>query len=145
MPLTPPFRRALPLTLALLLAAMPVMAQTLRIGMKAAVDGSDPHQSYSPNRNVQMQVYESLTFQTGTLQPVPGLAESWKAVDDRNWEFTLRPGVRFQDGSPLTPDDVAFSIRRASSAMTPGWRRWPTTPRAHAGCCRRRAIPTASA
>lgn len=116
MPLPPPFRRTLPLTLALLLAAVPVMAQTLRIGMKAAVDGSDPHQSYSPNRNVQMQVYESLTFQTGTLQPVPGLAESWKAVDDRSWEFTLRPGVRFQDGSPLTPEDVAFSIRRAQEA-----------------------------
>ena len=46
--------RAMALILATL-ASLPVSAQTLRIGMKAAVDGSDPHQSYSPNRNVQMQ------------------------------------------------------------------------------------------
>jgi peptide/nickel transport system substrate-binding protein len=96
--------------------AEPAGAQTLRIGMKAAVDGSDPHQSYSPNRNVQMQVYESLTFQTSTLHPVPGLAEGWKVVDPRTWEFTLREGVRFHDGSPLTAEDVVFSIKRAQDA-----------------------------
>jgi peptide/nickel transport system substrate-binding protein len=107
---------ALPLMLALTLTAAPAPAQTLRIGMKAAVDGSDPHQSYSPNRNVQMQVYESLTFQNSTLHPVPGLAESWKVVDDNTWEFTLRPGVKFHDGSPLTPADIAFSIKRAQAA-----------------------------
>ena len=56
-----------------------------------AVDGSDPHQSYSPNRNVQMQVYESLTFQNENLLPVPGLAETWRVVDDNTWEFRLRP------------------------------------------------------
>jgi peptide/nickel transport system substrate-binding protein len=107
---------ALPILLALSLPAGPADAQTLRIGMKAAVDGSDPHQSYSPNRNVEMQVYESLTFQTSTLHPVPGLAESWKVLDNTTWEFTLRPGVKFQDGSPLTPADVAFSIQRAREA-----------------------------
>ncbi|MBE9606877.1 ABC transporter substrate-binding protein [Acetobacteraceae bacterium H6797] len=99
-------------------AALPgtVMGQTLRIGMKAAVDGSDPHQSYSPNRNVQMQVYESLTFQNDTLHPVPGLAESWTVVNPTTWEFLLRPGVKFHDGSPLTSADVIFSIRRAQEA-----------------------------
>lgn len=96
--------------------ALPAAAQNLRIGMKAAVDGSDPHQSYSPNRNVQMQVYESLTFQTDTLHPVPGLAESWSIVNPTTWEFTLRSGVRFHDGSPLTTADVIFSIRRAQEA-----------------------------
>lgn len=98
------------------LAAAPAGAQTLRIGMKASVDGSDPHQSYSPNRNVQMQVYESLTFQNAHLQPEPGLAESWRVVDDNTWEFKLRPNVRFHDGSPLTVEDIAFSIERARNA-----------------------------
>ena len=50
------------------------------------------------------------------LRPMPGLAESWRAIDPLTWEFTLRPGVRFHDGSPLTPADVAFSILRAKAA-----------------------------
>jgi peptide/nickel transport system substrate-binding protein len=102
--------------LLLSLAALPAAAQTLRIGMKAAVDGSDPHQSYSPNRNVQMHVYESLVDQDATLRPVPGLAESWRVVDDSTWEFRLREGVAFHDGTPLTPADIAFSLRRAGDA-----------------------------
>lgn len=109
--------RGLALALILGTAATPAAAQTLRIGMKAALTGSDPHQSYSPNRNVQMQVYESLTFQDANLQPVPGLAESWRVVNDTTWEFRLREGVRFHDGTPLTPADIAFSLKRAKEAQ----------------------------
>jgi peptide/nickel transport system substrate-binding protein len=104
------------IALALALAALPAAAQTLRIGMKAAVDGSDPHQSYSPNRNVQMHVYESLVNQDQFLQPIPGLAEAWRIIDDTTWEFRLREGVTFHDGTPLTAADIAFSLRRAADA-----------------------------
>ncbi len=91
-------------------------AQELRIGMKAAVDGSDPHQSYSPNRNVQLQVYEPLVFQDEYQRPRPGLAQSWRLLDPLTWEFQLREGVRFHDGSPLTAADVVFSMQRARDA-----------------------------
>ena len=101
------------LVLVLLLLAAPGWAAELRIGMKGAVDNPDPHQSYTPNRNVQLHVYETLLTQDEHLRPQPLLAESWRAVDPLTWEFTLRPGVRFHDGSPLTPADVAFSIMRA--------------------------------
>ncbi|MEO3472231.1 ABC transporter substrate-binding protein [Roseomonas sp. CAU 1739] len=113
------------------LAALPAAAQTLRIGMKATIDGSDPHQSYSPNRNVQMHVYESLVFQDATMHAVPGLAESWRVVDDNTWDFRLREGVTFHDGSPLTVADVAFSIRRAADAR--GLRTYSAQLRAVAG------------
>ena len=119
------------LILALLLLASPVVAQNLRIGIKAAVDGSDPHQSYSPNRNVQMHVYESLVFQDATLHPVPGLAQSWRVVEPTVWEFRLRVGVTFHDGTPLTAEDVAFSIRRAAAAT--GLRTYASLLRAVAG------------
>lgn len=91
-------------------------AQNLRIGMKAASDGSDPHQSYSPNRNIQMHVYEALVFQDQNLWPIPGLAEAWRVIDDETWEFRLREGVKFHDGTPLSAGDVAFSLRRAAAA-----------------------------
>lgn len=44
---------------------------------------------------------------------VPGLAESWRMADPRTWEFKLRSGVRFHDGSLMTADDVAFSFSPA--------------------------------
>jgi peptide/nickel transport system substrate-binding protein len=51
-----------------------------------------------------------LNRQTQVLEPE--LAESWRTLDGgRKIEFKLREGVRFSDGSPLTPADVLFSLR----------------------------------
>mgnify|MGYP000346834555 FL=1 len=36
----------------------------------------------------------------------------WKAVDPNTWELTVRPDVKFHNGSPLTADDIAFSLWR---------------------------------
>ncbi|MBA3438952.1 MAG: ABC transporter substrate-binding protein [Pyrinomonadaceae bacterium] len=47
-----------------------------------------------------------------TQRYVPGVAEAWKlAGDERTLELTLRDGVRFSDGHPLTADDVLFTFR----------------------------------
>lgn len=105
------------LLLACASAYVPAHAQDLCIGMKGVVDNADPHQSYSPNRNVQYHVYEPLVFQDEHLRAYPGLAESWRAIDPFTWEFTLRPNVLFHDGSPLTPEDVAFSLMRAKNTV----------------------------
>ncbi|WP_125644895.1 ABC transporter substrate-binding protein [Nonomuraea sp. WAC 01424] len=43
---------------------------------------------------------------------VPSLAESWKETKPGVYDFQLRSGVTFSDGTPLTADDVAFSLRR---------------------------------
>ena len=42
----------------------------------------------------------------------PGLALSWKPIDDLNWEFKLRRGVKWHDGSDFTADDVIASLDR---------------------------------
>lgn len=45
----------------------------------------------------------------GTVRP--DIAEEWQAADDnKTWTFTLRSDAKFSDGSPITADDVAFSI-----------------------------------
>lgn len=43
---------------------------------------------------------------------VPGLAESWKQLDDLTLELTLRPGVVFHNGEALTSEDVVFTFER---------------------------------
>jgi peptide/nickel transport system substrate-binding protein len=55
-------------------------------------------------------------YVTGEI--VPALAESWSVSrDGRTWTFTLREGVRWRDGKPLTIDDVVFSLE---TIFTPG-------------------------
>jgi peptide/nickel transport system substrate-binding protein len=63
---------------------------------------------------VYANVFEGLTrfAQDGTI--LPGLAESWEtAPDGLSWEFHLRQGVKFHDGTPFTAEDVVFSFDRA--------------------------------
>src|SRR5918911_2431844 len=51
-------------------------------------------------------------FDHDTQRYAPGLAESWEMNDDgRTLELTLRDGLRFSDGHPLTADDVLFSFQ----------------------------------
>jgi peptide/nickel transport system substrate-binding protein len=43
---------------------------------------------------------------------VPMLAESWRSLDDRTWEFKLRKGVKFHNGEPFTAESVKFTLER---------------------------------
>jgi peptide/nickel transport system substrate-binding protein len=54
---------------------------------------------------------------------VPGLATSWKRIDDKTLELTLRQGVKFHDGSTMTAEDVVFSLSQAriNTKGTPGY------------------------
>ena len=115
----PSLRTACAVALVLAASALPAGAQTLRIAFKASMDGTDPHQTFTPNRNAQLHVWETLLTQDATLRPRPQLAESWRAVDPLTWEFKLRRDVLFHDGSPFTSADAAFSILRARAATGP--------------------------
>src|SRR4029079_1358617 len=47
-----------------------------------------------------------------TQKHVLGLATSCRAIDDLTWEFKLRKGVRFHDGTPFTAEDVVATLKR---------------------------------
>lgn len=53
----------------------------------------------------------------GKLQP--SLATSWKQVAPDAWDFTLRKGVTFQDGQPLTAANVTASLNAVLKVSTP--------------------------
>ncbi len=102
------------LCLAPLAGMMPsAHAAPLTIGLAADVTSMDPHfHLYVPNQNIADHVYDRLIHRDDKLSTSPGLALSWKTVDDLTWEMKLRPNVKFHDGSPFTADDVKFSIER---------------------------------
>ncbi|HTU00471.1 MAG TPA: ABC transporter substrate-binding protein [Candidatus Sulfotelmatobacter sp.] len=69
------------------------------------------------NVNLMFNLYDTLTRWDAGLKLQPGLATAWKNVSDTVWEFTLRQGVKFHDGTPLTAEDVKATLDRL---MTPG-------------------------
>jgi peptide/nickel transport system substrate-binding protein len=96
------------------LTAQAALAQELRIGLSAEPSSMDPHyHNLSPNNMLSRHIFEPLVSQDAKQALEPGLAESWKAINDTTWEFKLRKGVKFFDGSPFTADDVLATMKRA--------------------------------
>ena len=110
--------RTASLVLAVLLAwPLPGQAENV-LRWASAISGLtfDPHAfNHYPTRAQNLQVYEPLVdFDSDyTIRPCScrGLAPSRLTT----WEFELREDVRFHDGTPLTAEDVVFSLRRALS------------------------------
>src|SRR6266478_2257528 len=107
------FGCALPVLLATLVAHPRAVAADLAIGIGADVTAIDPHyHNVTPNNNVAAHIFDYLVLRDERQRPIPGLAESWKTIDPLTWEFKLRRGVKFHDGSDFTAADVVASIER---------------------------------
>src|SRR5690625_3219988 len=65
-----------------------------------------------PSSNVQENIYESLTKQDENMEVQPSLATEWEAVEDNVWEFKLREGVKFHDGTDFNAEVVKANIDR---------------------------------
>ena len=74
-------------------------------------------------RDISDQVYERLADLAPGAAPIdtagyrPALAERWERVDSLTWRFHLRPGARWQDGRPVTAEDVRFSFEAFSDSV----------------------------
>jgi peptide/nickel transport system substrate-binding protein len=90
------------------------LARDLVIGQGTDVSHLDPHYSTGASDvNVYFNLYDNLVMRDENLNLAPGLATSWKLVDDRTWQFKLREGVVFHNGDPFAAEDVKFSLERA--------------------------------
>jgi peptide/nickel transport system substrate-binding protein len=102
--------------LALAVACLLPTAQaaTVRVANQGDVLSLDPH---SLNEAVQLSflnnVFEALVTRGKDLKLMPSLAVAWRLKSPTVWQFDLRPGVVFHDGTPFTADDVLFSLERA--------------------------------
>jgi peptide/nickel transport system substrate-binding protein len=105
---------------ALALMAGTAGAQTLTMGVIAGPESIDPHFTATGTHSESLKhVFDTLTHSGDRLQVEPGLAESWRIVNPTTWEFRLRRGVKFHDGSDMTAEDVAASIRRMQTLSGP--------------------------
>ena len=118
-------KRTVPLWLAVvsLLFALPEPANartrphyggTLRMETR-----SDPLKA--PDGAARNLIFDTLTQVNGSGEVVPALAVSWESQSaNHRWQFHLRSGVRFHDGSPLTAEAVEQSLSVA--CVHCGWR-----------------------
>lgn len=108
------------------LAALPFGAaqaqdRTLTMGVGAPISSLDPHYHLlRSNGEVAQMLFDSLLTTDARAQLRPGLAESWRALGEEGWEFRLRAGIRFHDGTPFTADDIAFTFERIPQVTGPG-------------------------
>lgn len=115
---------------SMMVAALAASAETrpqyggvLHVAMRAAVASLDPAELNSPGpdaaarRSLNMLMFDRLVWadQNGRVQPA--LAASWQTLPGgQHWQFRLRRGVKFHDGTPLTVEVAAASLRAANPA-----------------------------
>jgi peptide/nickel transport system substrate-binding protein len=109
--------RFLLFAIAAALSVSPSVAATFRWANDGDVNAMDPA---TRQETVQLSflsnIYEPLARRNRDLQLEPALATSWEQTEPTVWRFHLRKGVKWQDGSAFTADDVVFTLRRIQSA-----------------------------
>ncbi len=91
-----------------------VSAEKLTIGLASEPTSLDPHfHNLGPNNAMSVHIFDRLIAQDEKQRLSPGLAVSWEPIDELTWEFKLREGVKFHDGSDFTADDVVCTMARA--------------------------------
>ena len=90
-------------------------ARTFRWSSAGDIPTLDIHsQNNALGNGVHAAIYESLVYYNSrSFKIEPMLATGWKLMNPTQLRVTLRQGVKFSDGSPMSADDVVFSLTRA--------------------------------
>ncbi len=107
----------LPMLLPLAACRAPVTdSHTLNFLIESSPNNLDLRQGTdAQSERIGELIYDPLVRKDAHFNLQPWLATNWEQPDPLTWVFHLRAGVRFQDGKPLTADDVAWSIRSMSN------------------------------
>ncbi|MEN2465966.1 ABC transporter substrate-binding protein [Ornithinibacillus sp. FSL M8-0202] len=92
---------------------------TLVIAQSADLTSMDPHNSLSTNaERVMRNMYSRLFYWDKNMEVQQDVVESYEQIDDETWVFTLKDGITFHNGDPLTAEDVKFSLERVMTDQT---------------------------
>ncbi len=87
-------------------------SHTLRIAVQTETSSLDPHFALiGANQAIAMHLFDPLVASDLALQPVPGLT-TFSNPKPNLWEFRVRDGAAFQDGTPVTAEALRFSVER---------------------------------
>ncbi|MCC6178731.1 MAG: hypothetical protein IT305_25780 [Chloroflexi bacterium] len=90
---------------------LPSPRPSLTVALGADPAGLNPLlQTGLVEASVHTNIYDSLAFLDAEGAPQAALAESWRVLDDRTWEFRLRPNVTFHNGEPFDSSAVRFTV-----------------------------------
>lgn len=87
---------------------------TFTFAQAADISSLDPNETAIVTLDVICAMYDTLVKFDKDMKIQPSLAKEWTKEDELTWVFTLRDDVTFQNGDPMTADDVIFSIKRAA-------------------------------
>ena len=105
-------------------AAPEARAKTINAVLEAEIVTLDPHfiGAYI-TRTFGYMVFDTLFAPDGKGNIQPQMVGSWTVSDDRlTWDFTLRDGLKFHDGAPVTGEDAVASLKRWGSRSALGGR-----------------------
>ncbi len=86
---------------------------TIVVGLSQTILTLDPaNHRDRVTETVIRNIYDGLVTRTPDGTVVPEIAESWDNPEPTIWEFTIRDGIKFHDGSDLTVEDVKFTFDR---------------------------------
>ncbi|HSG37219.1 MAG TPA: ABC transporter substrate-binding protein, partial [Paracoccaceae bacterium] len=106
--------RALLATTAVLLFAAPaVSASELTVGFTLDADTLDPaNHRKRETETIIRNLYDGILTRDAEMNVVPEIAESYSQISPTVYEFKIRQGIKFHDGSDLTAEDVKFTLDR---------------------------------
>lgn len=98
---------------------------TFTVVLDSDIVALDPAFAYDFTTNpVVNQITQGLLTFDDNNQLQPMLASSWEQVDDVTYVYQIRDDVTFSDGTPMTMDDVLFSLERTASDETASYLGW---------------------
>lgn len=102
--------------------------RTLNVALASDITALDPAFGYDRNTNaVILQITEGLFYYDSNNKIVPKLAKSYKVVNPTTYVYDIRSDVNFSDGTPMTVDDVIFSLERYKDPSTASLVAWMFT------------------
>ena len=110
-------RFALPIALSLgvaMTALTPAIAKDLlTVDLVNEPSSLDPHQQWNPDSYyVYRNIFDNMVTRDDAGEIVPQIATAWERTSDTETVFTIRDDVTFHDGTPLTPEDVVYTVER---------------------------------
>lgn len=95
-------------------------AGTLTVAVGAVAATWDPYKNdYGAEASDEQAAYDTLIRSDANGTFSPGLATAWERLTPTEWQLTIRQGVKFADGSALTPEVVKENLERAKTVVGP--------------------------